>query len=186
MVRGLVSLAVAGVAVFAQAQPHGELPCDEPHYAIVKKGQSLTVGCDFVLVLNDRQVAKITRQGETTGAMLKLLEARAQASDETIATQAQIISELKHLLAVEEASYQKLREQYQRADSLALAATRNTEEALSLAKRARYAGWFSSALVGGVAGGVAGLQRNESGGRAASLAAVGAVIGFGVSWLINH
>jgi hypothetical protein len=187
MKNTLLACALLLVAVPAAGQESKRFTeCDAPHHKILMKGQTIAIDCDFAVVLNDKEAGAIALKGETMERLVGLLERRRQLSDELTIKQDLLIASGKQIDEIQEKYYERLKLDTEQALELAKRAAKNTDEALWLAKRSRYAGWFSSTVVGGVAGGVVGLQRGDDWQRSGLFALTGAAAGFLVSWAINH
>lgn len=175
------------VASPAGAQAPAQLgSCDQPHLRVVERGQTLTIDCDFAVVLNDKQAAAMMIKGETFGRLMTLLQRRKQLSDELSVSQDLLVASAKQVDEIQERYYAQLRADVATLEQLTRRAADNADQAVALAQRSRFAGWASSSLVGAVGGGVVGLQRGDSWRGSSLLALTGAVVGLAVGYAINH
>jgi hypothetical protein len=175
-------------ATTAAAEPITFDRCGEtPEARVVRRGDVVRIDCDRAVVLNTRKLAE-AEDAKAEVAKLRgidtVKEERIANLKDQLAAQADAIVVLKQASATRDESYQVVLASFHQADQLVAQSVKNTGDALALARATRRTSYLTAALTGAAAGGLGGLQISDSGGGFAVGAAVGALAGFGLTWLL--
>ena len=160
--------------------------CEKAAQTVLDKGDKLENQCNFLLVFNDKEVAKIVGKDETRERLIQLFHQRVALSDETIAQQQAAIDSHKHIEAIENKSHDELLNKFNALDAAATQAVANTRSALALVRRVRIASYVSSGVLGGGAGAVLGTRIGDGAAPPIVGGIAGVVVGLGLDYLVLH
>ncbi len=141
------------------------------------KGREYKTAVDTAFVLSSNFFKQIVNRDMKNTLLLNLYKNRSHILDSISQTKNDIITRLENMNQIQTTSFEKLRLSYEKADSLIIRSTENTDRAI----RQTY---LTSVVVGSLGGGIIGANSNDTFKFNLTGALLGGVIGYGLNYLL--
>lgn len=149
-----IALMVLVAASGVQAQQVLFPDCNAQANTLRNKGTTVLINCDRTWILNEPAATQLLGEKAKLEATVASLQRAAAACDSVVATQNDIRAQYEGLRAAQDKSFQELLQKTNDALQAGRESVQNTDAALSLARRTRFASYISAGLVGATAGGL--------------------------------